>query len=444
MNRFKTLPVDVTSYYLGLHYDYDDIIHSCKAEIIDVCDNHDFWLQKMENDINNYNTNVFDQYEFLREALELRQYKYFEAILHKKTRFDDERINNLLFKYGFEIDNLEIMKHYAEDASKQGLVKSYEDPEMVKQILESGYFTMDEYYFLLSKVLEDINGGYLSILSTISLSVRIHPRSFIFNKLIFRYIGYKNSKDVHRFQKLILIYCNIVSTHKNLFNLMHDTYELKTIPDSMFKTIYKLHILWSEGASWEGEKYSMKGYVYDDLEEYKKNYKSILQNIYQKMSIEEELLNINISYIRNLVYNDSKCIEYTIAHTQEDVISAQIFYVSSLNLNLIQLKTYLNNLEDNQYKELVKFFILWRLIVPIHHFEEDVMRKLKMIIDDPRFLKVNIKNIVEEIKKTGYTSIDRHLSPFLKLPEVQNHIERMHGKINADEDMNTFGLTWNT
>ena len=98
---------------LSMHY--NDIINSCQSGWIKVCDDPTFWLDKIKFELDYYNVPFYDLYEFLREALEMRQFKYFKAILiNQKSIPDDSRIHRLLFQYGYLTDNIDIMMKFAE------------------------------------------------------------------------------------------------------------------------------------------------------------------------------------------------------------------------------------------------------------------------------------------------------------------------------------------
>lgn len=55
----------------------------------------------MKWEIDYYNIYFYDEYEFLRQALELKQYYYFWALLDKPDSIpDNENIHSLLRSYG--------------------------------------------------------------------------------------------------------------------------------------------------------------------------------------------------------------------------------------------------------------------------------------------------------------------------------------------------------
>ena len=171
------------------------------------------------------NVDIYGIYELLDEALKLKQYMYFEAAIKKYSILDNnDPIISLFFKYGFVTDNVKIMKKYAK-SSKHDLLKVYqqhriqqkfgESNDDLVEIIEAGYFTISEYYNVLSLALKDGDVVFLlNMTNTHALPVRFHPKNIMFNKLIYRYIGYdprEQKRDIKMFTYLTYIYRTIIS-----------------------------------------------------------------------------------------------------------------------------------------------------------------------------------------------------------------------------------------
>lgn len=74
-----------------MRMNYNDIINSCQAKLIEVCDDPNFWLEKMKWEIDYYNVSFYNEYEFLRQALKLRHKKYFQAYLSKSQLIPSDK-----------------------------------------------------------------------------------------------------------------------------------------------------------------------------------------------------------------------------------------------------------------------------------------------------------------------------------------------------------------
>lgn len=158
-----------------------------------------------------------------------------------------DQIGYIFFQYGFITDNNYIIKHYAKTRA-HGLLRIYreykelgseesetiesetdesEDPRNILywklvNIINNGYFTLDEYHQLLSHLLKDKNIELLSALTRPHIDfIRYHPRVYIFNKLIYRYIGI--SRLIERLILVYLVFCllyiNLNCLHPNSYTI---------------------------------------------------------------------------------------------------------------------------------------------------------------------------------------------------------------------------------
>lgn len=403
----KTIPKEIQQREIFLDMSYEDIINSCKSGIVDICNNSSFWLEKMNHEIDKYNSPVYNDYEFLREALELEQYEYFEAVLQDKSfDYDNNYIKHLLFQYGFVTNNLKIMKKYAV-SDAHGLLKVSTDPQKIFNILANGYFTFKEYYNLISLLLKQ---GNISVLEQTRwiLPVRLHPHRKIFDKLIFKYIGFSQYDKQHDkliFSLLVNIYCKYVSSHYELFNLIHQNYYVDTIDIDVKVFIYPNSI--------------PDEYVNDNLKIFKRSPLSVLENFHEELST--YVYHRDYKILRNMVYKNGKIIDYIITSSNKD--GRTLSYIASLCLDIKQFRLLLATLNNEQFKTFSYYHLLWASRgVPdeLKHFQ--YLRKTRILILDSRFLLIDINKIINAYNISGISN--PNVSLFLAINLVKTHLEK--------------------
>lgn len=405
---------------------YEDIINSCQSEVFPYCDDLTLWYDKIKFEMDYYD---YDLHEFLRQALEMRQYYYLEAAL--KFESNDINIMNILFKYGFITDNIAIMKQYAKE-NVGGLYKTYKrindtDRKWVEEreeyetididkyksnnyikiyvIIKRGYFILNDYYDMLSLVLKKNDLNTLYFLSEINLPTRIHPRYIIFNKLILRYIGYhpnqfKRKKELHLFKHLKSLYVLKLSSRKNLYNLIFDTYIIEDINKQICQEIYSTY----KDPYFYDRKYG-KIWIFDDLSAF-----------IEISTRNNEVLNKHNS---DLIYNNGKIIEYIIDKSSEGTYF--IIFLANANLNLIQFDKVVGNVNDSF---LVFMIYYLKSLIGIKQ-RSFTLQKLNILIQNEQFVSLNIKilQVFFEIEKVYGIKYDYDIIVFLKQPLVARYMK---------------------
>lgn len=390
-----------------LDQSYKDITNACESRFTDVCDNNQFWWEKMEYEIKKYNAEFYTLYEFLVEALEVKHYKYFPAAI-ENYRGDDSLIYNLFFKYGFATDNIEIMKKYAK-TNHHGLFKAYQNinnenykGSKIVNIINEGYFTYDEYYQVLSSALENNDIDVVELLyytedynHPFQLPVRDHPRREIFNKLILRFIGVSrdietSNIDLKKFARLVQLYVGVISSRRYLFNLIFDTYEIKTLDKRIYNIIYNPPI----------NKYERE--VLD-------------------LFITDKLLDANLVsklLLQIPIYKNSKIIDYIITG-EINFIKKNTHTFSAIDLYFHQFRKFLQLVDEETYNNFIKNF-LWGGFIK----QTMLIPKIQLLLDHKYFKDEVIARIAWRWRSGSV--VDESLISFFKDFRVQEYMNT-HG-----------------
>lgn len=405
---------------------YNDIINSCQSKLVTFCDDPVFWLGKIEFEVSYYNVYFYDKYEFLREALRLGYFKYFEALLSNKKLIpaDDDRINRLLFKYGYITDNVKLMKQYAR-SPKSGIIRLYKTYgargfDEIDDIIKNGVVTIDEIYELMKLILKNNDRGVLGEYDTPS-PVRYHPRIHIFDKLILRYIGYSNDSDLKRFEALAHIYSNFLSTYKRLFNLIHDTYETSTFNAYITKVLYSDLDEFTD---------NMKMWIEDDVDKFKRkpirHIEQLMDNFEKRLPV-NMLLELPFHQLINLCYHKGKIINYIVRDyvRKNRLDNSVINFLAAMNIDTSQFKIGLNNLDKWQFETLVVAFFTW--LSPVHNRDSNRLQKVLLIVEHPYFKTINPGMFTPLVALFGwhdyYGQIDRDISIIIREKIVQPSME---------------------
>lgn len=258
-------------------------------------------IKPYEGIIDNKGKAVYGLHQFLYEALTFKEFNYLKATI-ELYKGDDPRIFYLLYSYGYQIDDLEIMRKFAENEDK-GLMEIYQEINdndyeiflkvntLVKldyvilgrkrpnqdidsseefkktnyykiiKILYKGIYSIDELYELISTTLSDDNIQLLKFLKSLTSYIDIfglyHPRRTMFDSLVKRYIGLSDKPeqrklDLEKLKDFLPIYKRLCGERK-LFNLMDD-YDLRTLDDDLYEILYP--------------KVIEKSWVFDDVDEF--------------------------------------------------------------------------------------------------------------------------------------------------------------------------------
>lgn len=158
---------------------------------------------------------------------------------------ENENILDLFFRYGFAINNIEIMIKYAQ-TDKGDLLANINSTSKLDKIITSGYFTFAEYYNMIEQLITLKNNQQLAYLRSLPLPIRkLSTNTHLFERLIKRYIGISaNSsqmkQDLLVFDNLVAIYTNIVSDREHLYNFIYDNYEISDLNSNIYGRILGL------------------------------------------------------------------------------------------------------------------------------------------------------------------------------------------------------------
>lgn len=405
---------------------YNDIINTCQSKLVNVCDNPQFWLDKMKFEINYYNIPFYDQYEFLREALNMGQTKYFAVLLSNPHLIpDNKNINHLFFQYGFITDDIKVMEKFS-DCQYDDIFNIYQKKgsrghQVIKMIIQQRVFIINDYYNMLSLCLKNYDFKLLKKLKHKDLPVRFHPRLSIFDKLIHRYIGIFEAGDfkrIKRFKYLLYLYCHQLSSYKRLFNLIYDTYEIKTLGVQIYELLY--------GDLRNSFSNTRRVWISDDLNKFKVQPQRYLEPIILIPNKHLLIYNYDDSLKLKLdfCYDNGKIIywiitEYIVNNRQDKGI---IYYLSIINLSISQFKLCLQNLNEKQFHLFIKHFFvnttsLW------NDMQWNRLRKSELIISDSRFRKCPISLFKKILLKYCIEKIERDCAIFLRERIIQPLIE---------------------
>lgn len=412
-NYFELLPEEIR-WDISLLSTYDEILNSCEAHIVEVCNNPDFWWRKLNFEIHNHNITGYDVYQFLYETLYMNRYKYFEGAL-KNYNLNEDKVIHLFFCYGFAIDNINIMKKYA-TTDRHNLYKAYKNNQDYSDILLNGYYTLDELYKIIELALQrDALNEIVSYIrphiksnSDSILPIRYHPRRHIFDKLILRYIGIDTDQDIINFQVLIYIYTEIVASKKELYNLIFKTYHISTINFHIFSKIYKdfegtflrrygvdkrygyIKMLETEDISID-----VSGIQYDD---------DFGVAIVITDSLNYFKISRDINYTTNydLVYNNGKIIDYLINTNLSEELPTIIEYLAKYKLSISQFKQCIQKFNEDEFNKFVYLFMVYYNatgdryisgeIYDVHYF-----KKMEILMNNDMLSYETIKRICKQL-----------------------------------------------
>lgn len=393
---------------------YKDIINTCEVGIIKLCDDSNFWLDKMKFEIDYYNVPFYDNYEFLREALKMGQRKYFDALLNNSHLIpDDERIHLLFFKFGFMNNDKEIMQRFSSYKYNKNLIKVYNSKgkktwKKIQKVIEEGIFTIDEYYQILNKSMKNYDFTILRKMVEIPLPVRYHPQLKKFDKLIFRYIGIGDNQDEQAFRWLVRIYTKVVSSYKRLYNLIYDTYQIESIKysikDNLYEAFYHSELDDEEAQMW----------INDDLNTFKKRpltHISKFLHTFHNYDVDSD--NVTADII-DFCYNNGKIINWIIENYITKREEKIIDYLSLINLNVEQFKLCLKKFNGEQYNYFFMAF-LFNIAQYPDPVNSNRLRKAELLMEDKHYAKwgrnqvKNVASIYENEPK-----IDRDTSIILR------------------------------
>lgn len=427
MSAFRGLPSEINTGIL-VQLSYEEIKDTCLTQDLNLCDDVNFWWEKVKYELEN---NAINLEILLREATELRQYEYLKATL-ANYHDNDTRVFKVLFNYGFIIDNIEILRKYAQtqqhDLIQQySLINSYDDEiyedtlhgeitkhttynwkyteseniylntayGKIQQIIKHGYYTLNELYKLISLSLENNKLNVLKLIIAINLPLPSHPRRNIFDKLILRYIGLSRNPEYHaqdtlKFGLLVSLYVKIIINEHSLYNLIYNNYNIESIDSKMYRIIYSpltevfaqstlvaiRHDKKQPDVIWLLDlvnKFQIKHVQYC-LNRYQwKGRSKFLQLIYDNGKIMNHLIT---QYITRTPYEESKFI---------------IRFLANANLSINQFKACMKNMNNEQLEYFVENFLLPdNLIAKI----DDITQKTKLILEDKRFPVNKIKGIM--------------------------------------------------
>lgn len=456
MSYFSQLPPEVYRHRFIKQLSYEELINLCKSEHVNFCDDLLLWKEKMEYEIKIYNSELYGLHEFLREALLKKHYYYFKAALkyYAQEAVEDERLALIFRQYGYMIDDMNIMKKYS-TTNDHGLDEAYssitqKDKKLyqkflhlretgslteyhvdqmnttpyikISNIIKNGYFSIDEYYRIISLSLKEKNITTLKFLAiwSIVFPIKFHPRSNIFDKLIWKYIGFAKKgsekyRDQEKFQLLFIIYAAQISSPYNLYNLIHNTYEVNSINYAVISLIFPLSLK------------KTKTWIFDDIESFRKEF---VNNKVQTLLKYNELASYNNSLIMNYLINKVK-------NSNKDDILLQ--FLAEKYLSIQQLEQILLNLKDESYFEFLKHFIISQIPTD-YNVDAQNIYKFEMLINDSRFEKITPEitiNILTRISaKPNLTNHD--LCVFLRQPRIYKYL--CEPIMNEDDCLFTFKM----
>ena len=457
MNPFKGIPIEINEHIL-LELPYESIIDTCKSLEINICEDINFWWKKINYELNLYNQPFYDLYQLLREALQMNQYNYFEATI-KFSQSDDELIHDLFFKYAFIIDDIDLMKQYAK-TNDHGLVEIYsqlteedeqlmaalfnmdyegilnqilknketvymldiEETQFIQQnkdkflsssygkianIIQYGYFTLDDYYQLLDNVLRNTNYDMLRYLLYLGFPLSNHPRRKIFNKLIDKYID----ADEHIILSLIDIYIKWIANYNELQIFIHQNYE--NLPSYITDKIYM-----------DDDCCDMRQYdfwINDDLDEflYVEDYEIVEDWGIPPSPQYTVLQGRMMKYLP--AYPNSKIINYMISNPNSEFV--ELLAYSNLTMN--QFAKLLDVLNINQFKLFFKHFL--EMGYKSSRDNINLLSKTSLIINTPKFypeIYEIFTNEAQILEMSYHVNTDFSIM-FLKFHDVFNRMKKL-------------------
>lgn len=311
------------------------------------------------------------------------------------------------------VDNIKIMKKFAK-TQNTGLLDIYKKEGIkelreVKQTIKKGIFTLDEYYQMVYNILENADIEMLDEIQTVELPIRFHPRLYIFDKLILRYIGYSDIRDIRLFDVLVILYTQKVSSYKKLFNLIYDTYFINSIVRDIYEILYQ--DLLNELPK------SYKIWINDNIEEFKEKPKVYIKEIND--FIEESMEQYNEhDKGKELCYTNSKILDwiltnYIVNNREDDQI---LHFLSLINLSLEQFKLCLQNINDRQFYIFFEHFTAYNLSYPDFLLSRRLL-KMELLIKDSRFSQIPrgiLRYILSHYINMFNKGINRDISVFLR------------------------------
>lgn len=430
MSRLKSL---LPEHYPNVLYNlsYEDIINTCKSGgIIDVCNEEHLklWWDKIVHDIEEVNQPYFDLYAFLNAALNLGQHLYLKAAMKyydensgdDLLRSDPTLIYQIFFQYGFITDDEEIMKNYVvinnkwlRDYYKLGVNL----PEFEK-IIKKGYYTLDEYYDILSKVLINANLEDILLIKNISMSFNLHPRRHKFDILIWKYIGFsvnadEKEKDIMRFRELVDIYKTYILNPKYFYNLIYDTYILDTIDDRLRKFMYpKIN-------------FTSEMWIFDDI------HKFVARGRAQYVDVGKMLINIKLDEnYKDLVYDNGHIQKYLLDNIDPNVLNYTLLYFFVVNLRLDQFKRFFDMVGDDYFSGALREFII--SLIDHSKYAENVIEKIQFLLKHNKLKEETIQLLMQSFKAEYAGNISNpHLMIFFADEFVRRIMKKHKYKISV-------------
>lgn len=370
-NSFFSLPDDVVKAILK-YLSYAEIMNMKLFITLGIDNDLSFWWEMLNGE---------NLYGYLTASLNLGYHNYIKAAMEYSK---DNNLRKIFFEFGFLKDDNLIMKKYSFQ-QLNGLYDSYQkittrhDTVVEKyadigwnelkdsysvfyeagdelsyndgyrgifaevsqtpyweifKICRYGYFTLKEYYKIISSALKHNRIPVLRFFLNWNLRIpsKYHPKRKRFDRLIHRYIrpcprGQQRQLDLRKFELLINIYKSLIASEKELFNLIWTNYKIEQL-DTKVKQL----IVIKGKNKIQNEIFEMLRS--DNVEKFKTN-----SDIYIKY-----IINNNLP-IDNMIFYDSKLIKYMI--NCESNLALNIF--ARVELTLLQFKQCLSKMTPTEF-----------------------------------------------------------------------------------------------
>lgn len=442
---FELLPRDI-NWDIALNLTYEEVMNSC--DVIKICDNPDFWWKKLNYELDKYKGPYYDMYQFVYESLYMGRYNYFKGAI-KNYKAGDERIKDLFFRYGFAVDDMDIMRQYTKKKHR-GLYEKYKNKQEYSRVLMNGYYTFTEFYKFISLALK--RGELERILADIKLidlPIRYHPRRKIFNKLIFRYIGVSNSynihpfmmpsnsDDIHTFMTLRFIYTQKVASSNEMYNLLFETYFLSTLDYGIFRELYDdPHNVLSRITD---ELYKAVKRIEDNNERinisapgYK--YATLLTDNLELFKKFKQFEDPKYTNDRNIVYDNSRIIRYLI--TKKINTPNVLNNLSWSQLNILQFIKLVKHVDQHQLNKLALTFTVYYTHMggrreKIEDNDVYFFQKAEILMKDDRLSDETIEEACDTLNSFKILFVES-MGIFRRDPRVQRTIERLGYKPTSE------------